>query len=79
VAAFREELDAEFSGRWASATRGAPLGPTAAQRPAYVRAVSYETVLYDVRDGVATVTLNRPDELNAWTTRLGAELGDAMA
>ena len=41
--------------------------------------MSYETVLYDVRDGVATVTLNRPDRLNAWNTRLGAELGDAMA
>jgi enoyl-CoA hydratase/carnithine racemase len=36
-------------------------------------------VLYDVSNGVATVTLNRPDRLNAWNTRLGAELGDAMA
>jgi enoyl-CoA hydratase/carnithine racemase len=41
--------------------------------------MKYETVLYDVGDGVATVTLNRPDRLNAWNTRLGAELGDAMA
>src|SRR3954468_7353749 len=41
--------------------------------------MAYETVLYEVADGVATVTLNRPDKLNAWTTRLGAELGDAMA
>jgi len=40
---------------------------------------SYETVLYEVRDQVATVTLNRPEHLNAWTSRLGAELGDAMA
>src|SRR5215218_10016918 len=44
-----------------------------------VAVMSYETVLYDVRDGVATVTLNRPEKLNAWNTRLGAELGDAMA
>ena len=36
-------------------------------------------MLYDVGDGIATVTLNRPEKLNAWTTRLGAELGDAMA
>jgi enoyl-CoA hydratase/carnithine racemase len=28
---------------------------------------------------VATVTLNRPERLNAWNTLLGAELGDAMA
>ena len=41
--------------------------------------MGYETVLYEVADGVATVTLNRPDKLNAWNTRLGAELGDAMA
>src|SRR3954447_1934459 len=40
---------------------------------------TYETVLYQVRDRVATVTLNRPEHLNAWTSRLGAELGDAMA
>jgi enoyl-CoA hydratase/carnithine racemase len=41
--------------------------------------MSYDTVLYDVRGGVATVTLNRPERLNAWNTLLGAELGDAMA
>ena len=41
--------------------------------------MSYETVLYDIDGGVATITLNRPDKLNAWNTQLGAELGDAMA
>ncbi len=41
--------------------------------------MSYENVLYEVDEGVATVTLNRPERLNAWNSRLGAELGDAMA
>lgn len=36
-------------------------------------------VLYDVADGVATVTLNRPERLNAWTGRMNHEYRDAMA
>lgn len=39
----------------------------------------YEQVRYEVNHGVALVTLNRPEKLNAWTAQLGAELGDAMA
>jgi enoyl-CoA hydratase/carnithine racemase len=48
-------------------------------RSRYGPRMTYETVLYDVADGVATVTLNRPERLNAWNSMLGAELGDAMA
>jgi enoyl-CoA hydratase/carnithine racemase len=36
--------------------------------------VSYDTLLYDVTDGVATVTLNQPDTRNALSGELLAEL-----
>ena len=39
----------------------------------------YEQILYDVDDPVATITLNRPERLNAWTDRMGAEVRHALA
>ena len=39
----------------------------------------YEQILYDVDDPVATITLNRPDQLNAWTPRMGVEVRHAVA
>ncbi len=41
--------------------------------------MSYADILYSVRDQVATVTLNRPDKLNAWTRAMDAEVRAAMA
>ena len=38
----------------------------------------YEQLLYDVSDGVATVTLNRPEKRNALSGELLAELVDAI-
>src|SRR5215470_11883954 len=40
--------------------------------------MNYEQILYDVADGIATVTLNRPEKLNAWTMRMGAEVRHAL-
>src|SRR5258706_10173724 len=39
---------------------------------------AYEQILYDVADRVATVTLNRPDKLNAWTMQMEQEVATAI-
>jgi enoyl-CoA hydratase/carnithine racemase len=40
--------------------------------------MSYSEILYNVADGVAIVTLNRPQKLNAWTTTMEQEVAEAM-
>jgi enoyl-CoA hydratase/carnithine racemase len=37
-------------------------------------APTFETLLYSVEDGIATITLNRPEKLNAFTARMMKEL-----
>ena len=40
--------------------------------------MAYETILYEVRDRICTITLNRPDKLNAWTRQMHLDLKEAM-
>ncbi len=39
----------------------------------------YQDISYDVTDPVATITMERPDQLNAMTTRMLAEIRHALA
>ncbi len=49
---------------WCEPTNGAP--------------VAYETISLEVDDNIATLTLNRPDRLNAFTSKMMAEMIDAI-
>lgn len=40
---------------------------------------SYDEIRYEVSDPVATITLNRPAALNAWTATMDAQVSDAVA
>jgi len=40
--------------------------------------MTYETILYEVAERICTITLNRPDRLNAWTRQMHLDLKDAM-
>lgn len=40
--------------------------------------MTYETIQFEIADGVATLTLNRPDKLNSFTVQMHGELADAI-
>jgi len=40
--------------------------------------MAYETILTEVTSGVLTITMNRPERMNAWTPQMGAEMADAI-
>ncbi len=47
------------------------LGPrTLDSQAARCDGMTYETILYDVSDGVATLTINRPEQFNGMTVRM---------
>jgi enoyl-CoA hydratase/carnithine racemase len=40
--------------------------------------MSYETIEFEIRERIATITLNRPERLNAFTVKMGDEIADAL-
>ena len=40
--------------------------------------MEYQQITLTVDEGVMLVTLNRPDQLNSWTARMGRELSQAL-
>lgn len=40
--------------------------------------MSFETILFDISEGVATLTLNRPDRLNSFTVKMHGEVAEAL-
>ena len=56
-----------------AATRGAKDAGEHRENP-----VTYQHILYDVSDKIATITLNRPERMNAWTPIMERDVRHAM-
>src|SRR5881628_732647 len=44
----------------------------------YRKRMNYQLIQYEARDGIAQITLNRPEKLNAWTPQMAVEQADAI-
>src|SRR5207249_10122458 len=44
----------------------------------YRKRMTYQFIQYEARDGIAQITLNRPEKLNAWTPQMAVEQADAI-
>lgn len=55
-----------------------PCGSKHFAKDALMPAPSFETLVYSVDDRIATITLNRPDRLNAFTTAMMADMIAAL-
>ena len=40
--------------------------------------MDFHTILLDIKDGIMTITMNRPERLNAWTHQMGREMEAAL-
>jgi enoyl-CoA hydratase/carnithine racemase len=40
--------------------------------------MTFESLLYDIRDHAALITINRPEKMNTWTAIVAAELSQAL-
>ncbi|HKU16438.1 MAG TPA: 2-(1,2-epoxy-1,2-dihydrophenyl)acetyl-CoA isomerase PaaG [Steroidobacteraceae bacterium] len=41
--------------------------------------MSYQTILFELSEGIARLTLNRPDRLNSFNVEMHGEVGDALS
>src|SRR5438445_49484 len=63
--------------RYSRAEAGPPVPRSAFRLPRYLSPMRYETLLFEIRDAIALITINRPDKLNALNDQVVDELADA--